>query len=113
MAETLDELYLRLIRRAEGLWGTPPRREGDDYIWDLADGGEWRTRAFVDQNGIAQVPVGPGIYRSSIGGHFNIPELCKLFELEETEENLAAVMRVVKDAAREAGLPFGGVRISI
>jgi len=86
-----------------------PRREGEWYVWDTPDGGAWRSRAWRDPRGHIQTPVAPGIYLDDEGhGHVNVPELCRMVELEATYENLERVAQTVETAAFLQGLRYAG-----
>lgn len=105
MTETLAELEARLNSRVETLQNTPPRRDGEEYVWDLPEGGAWRTRAYMDRTGRYLTPIAPAFYTDQFGnGHANIPELCRLVELEETPENQMLVARMLIEQARTTGL---------
>lgn len=105
MSESLKELEDRLVARMKACRDTAPRREGEDYVWDLPEGGTWRTRPFIDPRGKLETPVIPGWYVDEDKAvHANLPELCRLVELEHTPENERAITAMLYSAGMALGV---------
>jgi hypothetical protein len=105
VSETLDELRARLDARAAAAH-VAPRRDGEWYVWDLPDGTEWRTRPFTTPAGRRLTPLAPALYYDEDGaGHWNVPELRRLFELDAPDDE-EAVIETLREAARLHGMHF-------
>lgn len=74
-----------------------------EYRWVLADR-VWTTRAFIDPLGKRQTPWRPGIYLDDDAvPHVNMPELLRLFEIEDTPRNHWAVASIVNAVLLKEG----------